>query len=73
MTNETEINRRLDRIAQNITSAEVLNAVHACRPGHPLGRNNEMRWLNAATMCCRYVSSRDIEWLRSMHPVKVKA
>lgn len=38
---DEDMNKKLDYIAgaaKSNTPAEVLNAIHACRPGHPLGR-----------------------------------
>lgn len=47
---QNEIDQRLDSIAAHIKSAECLNAIHACRPGHPLGRDNPFKWRNANAM-----------------------
>jgi hypothetical protein len=40
----------LDRICEHITQPETLNALHACREGHPLGEGNAYKWRNAAAM-----------------------
>jgi hypothetical protein len=37
----------LDLIATRLMGAEALNALHACRADHPLGRNNQWKWRNA--------------------------
>lgn len=44
---DQEINERLDRLAGIPRSAEGKNHVHACRPDHPLGRNNDFKWRTA--------------------------
>lgn len=59
---------RLDRIAANIKSAECLNAIHACRKDHPLGRDNPYKWRNAYGMVAgrpheEQPSYQDREWL----------
>ncbi len=41
----------LDRICSQITEADTLNALHACRPGHPL--NNKFQWRNAYALICQ--------------------
>lgn len=38
----------IDRICALTTNPEVLNAFHACQPGHPL--NNAWQWRNAWAM-----------------------
>ena len=35
----------IDQICRMTNKPEVLNALHACRPGHPL--NNSNQWRNA--------------------------
>lgn len=44
---DRETNERLDRLAGVPRSAEGKNHVHACRPGHPLGRDNGWKWATA--------------------------
>lgn len=39
LDNYTKDTMTLDAIAEQITSAECLNAIYACREGHPLGRD----------------------------------
>jgi len=41
-----DINEHLDGIAGKMDSTGNLNVLHACRPGHPLGRGNDWRWRN---------------------------
>lgn len=57
----------IDSICKQIESAEVLNALHACRKGHPLGKGKEagMLFRNAAFMISPYlgVNSFEVEWL----------
>jgi hypothetical protein len=58
--------QRLNALCACTTDATILNALHACRPGHPLGRDNAWKWRNAWTL----VKQRplafewpDLEWL----------
>lgn len=37
----------LDYLASHTTSTETLNALHACRPGHPWNKGNTHCWRNA--------------------------
>jgi hypothetical protein len=37
----------IDRICELTTSPTMLNALHACRPGHPLGKDTIYPWRNA--------------------------
>lgn len=39
--------RYLDTLCQHTTKPHVLNALHACRTNHPLGRGNDYKWRNA--------------------------
>lgn len=60
---------RLDMIASKIKRAETLNAIHACRPDHPMGRGNSYKWRNAYAMVVQLPSfqtpaHRLVEWLR---------
>jgi len=56
----------LDRLCQMTRNPSVLNSLHACREGHPLGRDNPWKWRNAYFMCVgdgtNFLS--DLEWLR---------
>ncbi len=58
----------LNRIASKITKPDVLNAIHTCRPGHPLGRDNDWKWRNAHAMVGQQnftgIAFEDLEWLR---------
>ena len=72
MMTDQEINERIDQIqaeACNLSS-EARNALHACRPRHPLGCNEQRAYLflNAAHVLygCSSVSSHHIVWLRNM-------
>lgn len=49
MTN-LEINQRIDQICQRVTSASLLNALHACRPGHPWNTSGTNHFANATFM-----------------------
>lgn len=69
MLSEQEINERIDEIQQDIerVSAEARNALHACRPGHPLGKDKDrcLLFRNAAFVLGGRsgVSSSHIQWL----------
>jgi hypothetical protein len=61
---------RLDRLCRNEDdpqgrkrSAETLNTLHACREGHPLGRDNGMKWRNALFVVGTRCRSDDRDWL----------
>lgn len=56
----------LDKICQMTKSAEMLNTLHACRNGHPLGRDNPFKWRNAWSMAIthRGISMTACEWLK---------
>lgn len=66
-----EANERLDRLAAIPSSAEGKNHVHACRYGHPLGRDNQFKWRTAyATVASRadfgnQPDRKDLDWLRA--------
>jgi hypothetical protein len=56
----------LDRLCQRTTNPTVLNALHACRDGHPLGRNNDGKWRNAYGLCLQHralFDDADFRWL----------
>jgi hypothetical protein len=64
-------NERLDRICLNeddplarARSAETLNTLHACRTGHPLGRDNSMKWRNAMFVINGRCRAEDWDWLQ---------
>jgi hypothetical protein len=64
------MSEQLDRIASAIRSAETLNAIHACRDGHPLGRDNSRKWRNAHFMVMgrpalerMEIDHADLDWL----------
>lgn len=63
----SETNERLDGICQNISRVGVLNALHACRPGHPLNKGNNRCWQNAFAMVAQMggydIDRSDIDWL----------
>jgi hypothetical protein len=40
--------QRLDVIASALTRPEQINAIHACREGHPLGNGNNWKWRTAS-------------------------
>ena len=51
-------------------TATQLNALHACRPGHPLGQNDNYKFRNAKLMahCVQYVDRPHVslKWLEKM-------
>jgi hypothetical protein len=56
----------LDRICSQTTNPETLNALHACRPGHPL--NNPFQWRNAYALATQRqgyfeIERAAVEWL----------
>lgn len=65
---DMELNERLDKIAKGMRTAEATNAVHACRPGHPLGKGEEFPFLNAWFFAARHlgIADPDTEWLHKM-------
>ncbi len=57
---------RLNALCANTTRANVLNALHACRPNHPLGRGNAYKWRNAYSLVQQKqvdFLTADIDWL----------
>lgn len=63
----------IDQICREVKSAECLNALHACRDGHPLGTDNPWKFRNALAMVNQqdYFVRRDIPsqahaWLEGM-------
>jgi hypothetical protein len=67
---EQEINERIDLIQADMekASAEVRNALHACRAGHPLGNGQDRTDLfrNAAFALSGRVSSNHLIWLNKV-------
>jgi hypothetical protein len=68
-----ETNERIDRICECIGKSNTLNALHACRDGHPWNKNNNWCWRNAFWLVKQldYTSYSDIpmedrEWLQHM-------
>lgn len=41
---------KIDDLCQRTTKPDVLNALHACREGHPAGRGNVWKWRNAYSL-----------------------
>lgn len=75
MNNHREINEKLDAIAEAIgsmgASADLLNALHACRPGHPLNEAAFSPFLNLAFMlagrqCKSALTLEHRNWLSKM-------
>jgi len=67
--NDREINARIDRICRNVSRAELLNALHACRPGHPWNVAGVNHFENAAFMLAggrNGATWADLDWLAKM-------
>lgn len=63
-----DIEARLDEIACAAHSAELKNAIHACRPSHPLNKTAVRPFLNAWWMAVPAhsgISMADCDWLES--------
>jgi hypothetical protein len=68
-----ESDGRLDAICQELgrSNSGTLNALHACREGHPLGRGNIWKWRNANCLVRQHVnypflSFDQLDWLSQM-------
>lgn len=57
----------IDQICSMTTNPTVLNALHACRPNHPLNKITERPWRNAWFLAAQqpsYVINSDaLDWL----------
>lgn len=57
----------IDQICQMTTNPELLNALHACRPGHPL--KNAYSWYNAYFLAAQRpsyeINSAAVNWLKA--------
>lgn len=57
----------IDRICVLVNRPELLNTLHACRPGHPWNKTHPHPYLSAARMLGMYpswlVPTDAIEWL----------
>lgn len=55
----------IDQITKHTRNAELLNALHACRPGHPL--SNSYAFRNAFTLASqsRDIPMRAVRWLEA--------
>lgn len=60
------MNTEINRLCGKTTKPDVLNALHACRDGHPLGRGNDYKWRTAYALV-RQTSmdflTTDVSWL----------
>ena len=57
----------LDTLRRMTENPEMLNALHACREGHPLNRATPHPWANAYALACQRpldFSGAAIDWLR---------
>lgn len=57
---------KLDEICGETRKASTLNALHACRPGHPWNKDAKVPFYNAWVMCIqnRDISGKSLAWLR---------
>lgn len=64
----------LDKICALVTGAEALNALHACRPNHPLGRGQRAPYRNAAfTIAGRLgIPPSAVEWLNKQADARLE-
>lgn len=62
---DKEMNERLDEICRETRRASTLNALHACRPGHPFNRDAKVPFYNAwfSALHDRNIACRHIGWL----------
>ena len=61
-----DLDHRLDELCQRTRSPFILNALHACRPGHPLGQDNHTKWRSAQAMIAQYArdfAGVDTRWI----------
>jgi len=59
----------IDALCKHTMSPTVLNALHACRDGHPLGRDNPWKWRTALALVQQHTIeflSADTGWLERM-------
>lgn len=68
-----EITEHLNNICRNITRANTLNALHACRPDHPLNKGNNWCWRDASALVKQLdwttrssIDHADLDWLERM-------
>lgn len=57
---------KINDLCQRTTKINVLNALHACRDNHPLGRDNNWKWRNAMALVFQGgtdFSGADLSWL----------
>ena len=57
---------KINDLCQRTTKPNTLNAIHACRDNHPLGRDNARKWRNAMAMVVQSgtdFSGSDLRWL----------
>jgi hypothetical protein len=59
--------QRIDQLCGQTTSPAVLNALHACRTGHPLGHRNPWKFRNLWALVSQHTVEflgTDTDWLR---------
>lgn len=75
-----EISNHLNAICSAVTQTQTLNALHACRPGHPLNSGDMWAWRNAWAQVQQLpwsqysaISASDRDWLRGMAEAEISA
>ena len=59
--------QKIDDLCSRTLNPAVLNALHACRPEHPLGRDNKWKWRNAYSLVAQHTITFlhvDTDWLK---------
>jgi hypothetical protein len=66
----------LNALCARTNNPSVLNALHACRSGHPLGRHNPYKWRTAYGMIQQHTVTflmvEEVEFLGLMAAVEAK-
>lgn len=62
----------LDQICQMTKKASTLNALHACREGHPLNKFTDKPFWNAAVVASqdRNINMTALQWLTDQAKIK---
>jgi hypothetical protein len=61
------MDEKINELCSMTKNPTTLNALHACRTNHPLGRNNLYKWRNAwayVAQNARDFASVETKWLR---------
>lgn len=74
--NMSDANEHLNDLCQMTSKPDVLNALHACRDGYPLGRRNNFKWRNAYVLVRQNTvdfARADLSWLKAQAEVEAKS